>query len=177
MSVNQNRKVLLNYNRLTANLNFTLTCRPITLWPAFSFPASKLRACFSAYLTPISIVVWKPLVFAYLQGGKIQYLVYEVCFLLLEHWFSWPRALKWYHKQVHLLRGTLCWGWEEVTVPQAICRWQPKVTQVSCQQDILQGLAFCEPPRFCVWRHSSRTRPCAVRNHGSELPAFPGGMW
>lgn len=41
-----------------------LTCKPITLWPAFNLPSSKRLACFSAYLTPMSMVVWKPFVFA-----------------------------------------------------------------------------------------------------------------
>ena len=44
-----------------------LTCRPITLWPAFNFPSSKRLVCFSAYLTPMSMVVWNPLVLAYTE--------------------------------------------------------------------------------------------------------------
>lgn len=42
-----------------------LTCSPITHWPAFIFSSSKLRVCLSAYFTPMSTFVFKPLVFAF----------------------------------------------------------------------------------------------------------------
>lgn len=149
------------------NLNFFLTCRPITLWPAFSFPASKLRACFSAYLTPISIVVWKPLVFAYLGRGKIEYSVFKVYFLLLEHWLYGPDPeLSRDATSSFIFYETLSVsGWEKVTVLHAIWRQHSKATQVSCQKDILQGLvSSCEPPQFCVCTRSTRARLSAVKN-------------
>lgn len=177
VSVNQNKKVVLKYNRLTANLNFVLTCRPITLWPAFSFPASKLRACFSAYLTPISIVVWKPLVFAYLGRGKIEYSVFNVYFSATGTLALWPWlwALKWCHRQAHLLRETLCQGWEEVTVPPC----HLKVALQSYPSILSEGypagirVLLWASPVLCM---HTQLQSKAICSQESELRAFPGGM-
>lgn len=137
--------------------NFILTCRPITLWPAFSFPASKLRACFSAYLTPISIVVWKPLVFAYFGRRKIEYSVFEAYFLS-------PVS------KPGLLQAGLS-PWDCVRAER--CTSSPHHLKVALQsypsqKDILQGLVLsCEPALFCVctWKQSETP----IRNPHSEL--------
>lgn len=58
------RIVRINDTKEVKAINTLLTCKPITLWPAFNFPSSKRLVCFSAYLTPMSMVVWNPFVLA-----------------------------------------------------------------------------------------------------------------
>ena len=61
------RWILYHWSHQGSPSTTLLTCKPITLWPAFNFPSSKRLVCFSAYLTPMSMVVWNPFVLAYTE--------------------------------------------------------------------------------------------------------------